>query len=124
MEMPELLGALCRELPGLRSAARDLGEGPAMEELLAAARRGEPVEDRLRALGLLDPLGPDRPGTGRNVPGQSGGALVPVHGVDASGHVAPGHYRCPVDICSRVERPRPGDDLPLCALHGRPLRFG
>ncbi|MFD0385342.1 hypothetical protein ACFQ2B_32930 [Streptomyces stramineus] len=53
METAELLGALCRELPGLRAVAEETGEGTGLEEVLAAARRGEPVDGRLRELGLL-----------------------------------------------------------------------
>ncbi|MGG8406666.1 hypothetical protein ACM614_08620, partial [Streptomyces sp. 12297] len=53
MDSAELLSALCRELPRLRAVAEETGDGNDLEEALAAARRGEPVDDRLRALGLL-----------------------------------------------------------------------
>ncbi|GAB2873884.1 hypothetical protein GCM10027074_47070 [Streptomyces deserti] len=128
MDTAELLGALCRELPALRTVAEETGDGPGLEEVLAAARRGEPVTDRLRELGLLGlleswtarqvPAGPQPP------PPPGGGGLVALPGLDGSGRVAYGRYRCPAGTCRRAELPRPGDDLPMCALHGRPLRFG
>lgn len=121
METAELLSVLCRELPALRKVAEDTGDGRRLEEVLAAARRGEPVIERLRELGLLRLL---EPGTMRAVPPpseQSG--LVSLPGGDSGGHVAFGMYRCPDGDCRRAERPRPGDDLPFCALHGKPLRF-
>ncbi|MBG0854163.1 hypothetical protein I2W78_20540 [Streptomyces spinoverrucosus] len=126
METAELLGALCRELPALRAVAADTGDGQALEETLAAARRGEPVTDRLRDLGLLELLGS---GTARAVPPdlagvEPPGGLVDLPGVDHSGRVAHGRYRCPLGTCRRAELPRPGDDLPVCALHDSPLRFG
>lgn len=126
METAELLGVLCRELPALRTVAAGTGDSQALEETLAAARRGEPVTDRLRELGLLDLL---ESWTARTVPpealgGGAPGGLVDLPGVDQSGHVAHGRYRCPVGTCRRGELPRPGDDLPVCALHDSPLRFG
>ncbi|GAA0490997.1 hypothetical protein ABZ951_31180 [Streptomyces sp. NPDC046215] len=130
METAELLGALCRELPGLRAVAEETGEGTGLEEVLAAARRGEPVDGRLRELGLLRLL---ESWTARTVtmadshspapPGGSGG-IVSLPGMDGSGHVALGRYRCPAGVCRRLEQPLPGEDQPVCALHGRPLRFG
>ncbi|MBA2807062.1 hypothetical protein E0500_006285 [Streptomyces sp. KM273126] len=124
MEMGELLGALCRELPMLREVARETGDSAGLEEALVAARRGEPVADRLRDLGLLGLLesfsaraaapGADPPGSG----------LVALPGVDHSGHIAHGRYHCPAATCLRAELPRPGDDLPVCTLHSRPLSFG
>ncbi|GAB2732971.1 hypothetical protein [Streptomyces bullii] len=129
METAELLGVLCRALPELRTVAEETGDGTALEELLAAARRGEPVIDRLRQLGLLELLdtwAPRRPPADVRGPASppGGGGLVALPGVDGSGHVAHGRYRCPARTCRRAELPRPGDDLPMCALHGRPLRFG
>ncbi|MCD9144945.1 hypothetical protein [Streptomyces albireticuli] len=121
METSELLGVLCRELPGLRAVAEETGDGDGLEEVLAAARRGEPVTDRLRALGLLRLL---ESSTTRAAPaGGEQAGLVSLPGGDRAGHVALGRYRCPAGACRRAERPRPGDDLPVCALHARPLRF-
>ncbi|GAA3301237.1 hypothetical protein [Streptomyces cinereospinus] len=125
METAELLGALCRELPALREVAEEAGDGPALEETLPAARRGDPVTDRLRELGLLELL---ESWTARAVPPGAGaepsGGLVDLPGVDHSGRVPRGRYRCPLGTCRRAELPRPGDDLPVCALHDSPLRFG
>ncbi|MFE2034944.1 hypothetical protein ACWC0A_06070 [Streptomyces scopuliridis] len=122
MESAELLSVLCRELPELRAVAEETGDGDRLEEALAAARRGEPVAERLRALGLLRLL--ESWGTTRGVPqeGEPSG-LVALPGGDRGGRVALGGYRCPAGACRRAEQPRPGDDLPVCALHGRPLRF-
>lgn len=112
-----LLGVLCRELPRLRTVADDTGDRAALERLLKAARRGKPITDRLRKLGLLQVLMDWETRTG-NEPG-----VVGVPGV-GGGHVPHGSYRCPTGTCRRVERPGPGEDLPVCALHGTPLRFG
>lgn len=122
MESAELLGVLCRELPELRAVAEETGDGSGLEEVLAAARRGEPVTDRLRALGLLRLL---ESSATRAAPAGGGAAgLVSLPGGDRAGHVALGRYRCPAGACRRAEQPRPGEDLPVCDLHGRPLRFG
>ncbi|MFG3662068.1 hypothetical protein [Streptomyces sp. NPDC047706] len=126
METAELPGALCRELPALREVAAETGDGQALEDALAAARRGEPVTGRLRELGLLELL---EAWTGRAVPADVTGAeppggLVGLPGADHSGRVAHGRYWCPRGTCRRAERPHPGDDLPECALHDSPLRFG
>ncbi|MGW1764134.1 hypothetical protein ACWCQL_08595 [Streptomyces sp. NPDC002073] len=121
MDSAELLSALCRELPRLRAVAEETGDGNDLEEALAAARRGEPVDDRLRALGLLRLL---ESWTARAVPaaGEQPG-LVALPGGDRAGHVALGRYRCPAGSCRRAEQPAPGEDLPVCSLHGRALRF-
>ncbi|WP_405734905.1 hypothetical protein OG885_24130 [Streptomyces sp. NBC_00028] len=124
METAELLGALCRQLPVLRDYARQTGDSVALEEVLAAARRGEPVVEGLRELGLLRVLEPFDARTTPRDAGPPGGGLVALPGVDHSGRIAHGDYRCPAGSCSRTEQPRPGDDLPVCALHGRPLGFG
>ncbi|ARZ66003.1 hypothetical protein M1P56_18925 [Streptomyces sp. HU2014] len=122
METSELLGVLCRELPELRAVAEETGDGDGLEEVLAAARRGEPVDERLRALGLLRLL---ESSTTRAAPagGEQAAGLVSLPG-DRVGHVALGRYRCPAGACRRAEQPSPGEDLPVCALHARPLRFG
>ncbi|WP_329337409.1 hypothetical protein OG866_23170 [Streptomyces sp. NBC_00663] len=124
METAELLGELCRQLPVLREYARQTGDSVALEEILAAARRGEPVIEGLRELGLLRVLAMGERVEPRNASEWSGGAMVALPGADHSGRLAYGDYRCPAGSCSRAEQPRPGDDLPVCALHGRPLSFG
>jgi hypothetical protein len=128
VETPELLGALCRELPELRAVAAESGDSAALEETLAAARRGEPVVARLAELGLLRLLEAPMPRQvpqGPTVPASPppGGGLVPLPGADHSGRVPIGRYRCPTAACHRAELPRPGADLPVCALQGRSLRF-
>jgi hypothetical protein len=117
MEASTLLGVLCRELPRLRAVADDTGDRAALERVLKAARRGKPILDRLRELGLLQVL------TEWETRAGSEPGVVGVPGV-GGGHVPRGSYRCPTGTCRRVERPGPGDDLPVCALHGTPLRFG
>ena len=117
MDASTLLEVLCRELPRLRAVADDTGDRAALERVLKAARRGKPFLERLRELGLLQVLTTweTRAGSERGV--------VDVPGV-GSGHVPLGSYRCPTGTCHRMERPGPGDDRPVCALHGTPLRFG
>jgi hypothetical protein len=117
MEASTLLGVLCRELPRLRAVADDTGDRAALERVLKAARRGKPILDRLRELGLLQVL------TDWDTRAGNEGGVVGVPGV-GDGHVPRGSYRCPTGTCRRVERPGPGDDLPVCTLHGTSLRFG
>lgn len=117
MEESTLLGVLCRELPRLRAVADDIGHRRALEEVLKAARRGKPVVNQLRKLGLLQVLTDweTRAGTENGMIGLPGAG---------GGHVARGSHQCPTRTCDRVELPGPGDDRPVCALHGTPLRFG
>lgn len=117
MEASTLLGLLCRELPELRAVADDTGDRAALERVLKAARRGKPILGRLRELGLLQVL-TDWETRACTEPG-----VVELLGV-GGGHVPRGSYRCPTGTCRRVERPGPGDDRPVCALHGMPLQFG
>lgn len=117
MEDSTVLAVLCRELPALRAVADDTGDRAALERVLKAARRGKPILERLRQLGLLEVL--------TDWDTRSGGytEVVDVPGT-GGGHVPRGSYRCPTATCPRVERPRPGDDRPVCALHETTLRFG
>ncbi|TDC77545.1 hypothetical protein [Streptomyces hainanensis] len=112
------LAQLCRELRVLRAMAERAGLGDGFAALLAAARRGEPLREHLAALG---PVGATHRGEPpAELPPDTG--PVELFGT-GPGHVAVGAYRCPVGRCARRERPGPEDDLPQCALHGRPLRF-
>jgi hypothetical protein len=117
MEASTLLGVLCRELPQLRAVADGTGDRVELERVLKAARRGKPIVDRLRQLGLLEVLTEWESRSGDEA------GVVGVPGV-GGGHVPRGAYRCPTQTCLRVERPGPGDDRPLCALHETVLRFG
>ncbi|HWE91176.1 MAG TPA: hypothetical protein VG317_17080 [Pseudonocardiaceae bacterium] len=110
------LASLCAELPELRVLLRAIPARRALlEQAVQAARRGEPVGDYLRQLGIVrDDLGVDEfrgPGTS-SMPWETDG-----------GHSVDGVYVCPVDVCLRLHERRPGDDLPTCHLHDRPLRF-
>lgn len=119
MDRPELLEVLCRDLPDFRRVADRTGRPGALAAVLDAARRGEPIEDLLRTAGLLSAL---NAGTSRNVvPADEGLVAIGVSGT--GGHVTVGAYRCPADLCARVERPAAGDDMPECAVHRRSLRF-
>lgn len=117
MEASALLGVLCRELPRLRAVADDTGDRAALERVLRAARRGKPVVDRLRELGLLPVLTEWESRSG----GDPGVVDLPGAG---GGHVPSGAFRCPTGTCERVERPGPGEDRPVCALRDTALRFG
>jgi hypothetical protein len=110
------LAALCAELPELRVLLRAMPARRALlEQAVRAARRGEPVGDYLRQLGIADGNA-----VGPAVPRGPGPSSVPW---DTDGHSVDGVYVCPADLCLRLEQRRPGDDLPTCHLHDRPLRF-
>lgn len=120
--MAEELGVLCRNLPELLAVATETGDRHELDEILDAARRGEPVAERLKDLGLSGLL---ESWTSRAVPDTPTPAagLVSLPGTGGGGHVALGDYRCPARVCPRTERPRPGDGPPQCAVHGMPLTF-
>ena len=117
------LPALCRGLTELRHVAEESGRGPDFDALIDAARQGQPLAPHAHRLGLSHAL------VSGGARGAEPGAATGPEGVvellrREGGHVPQGAYRCPVGRCRRVERPAPGEDLPVCGIHGRPLRFG
>jgi hypothetical protein len=120
MDRPELLAVLCRELPEFHEVAAMTGKTAALAAVLKAAREGEPIEELLRSAGLLSALDS---GTSRSFPGSGDPGLVVALGGSTGGHVALGTFRCPAEICDRAERPGAVDDMPVCAVHRRALRF-
>jgi hypothetical protein len=125
MDRLELLASLCLELRELKQVAAVNGKAAELESVVAAARRGEPIEDGLRELGLLSILASS---TSRGTLAEDGQAsqypsMTSIPGGLAGGRVAHGAYRCPERICPRSATPGPGEDLPTCAIHGRSLRF-
>jgi hypothetical protein len=111
------LARFCADLDSLRALLR----GPAgaaaraeVDQVVRAARRGEPVAGMIAALaprGVPD----DAEGLPRTglPPRLSDLALPPVSG----------GYACPVDVCNRVESRRPGSPVPRCEVHQQALRF-
>jgi hypothetical protein len=99
---------------------RALLRGPAgaagraqLEQVLRAARRGEPVAESVAALLAEipgDPAGPPRDALPPRLP-----------------HVAlpppAGGYICPADACSRAELRQAGSPAPHCDIHQQSLRF-
>lgn len=115
------LAALCVELPELRAVMRP---SPARWELLQqaveAARRGEPLAEHLRKLGVTSLH--DRGGAAEPADdGRKGSSAAPWD--TGGGHSVDGVYVCPLGVCGRVRVRYPGDPLPVCHLHDRPLRF-
>jgi hypothetical protein len=113
----KLLGLLCEAAPGLRTACpdeyRDL-----LEDLLAAAGRGEPVEEMLETLELREfILQEENP---RSI--LHADDMVDLLGA-GSGHPVTGVYRCPGAKCSRRVEPLPGQGRPHCSIRGQDLDF-
>jgi hypothetical protein len=125
MDRLELLASLCLELRELKQVAAVNGKAPELESIVEAARRGEPIEEGLRELGLLSILASS---TSRGMFAEDGQArqypsMTSIPGGLAGGRLPHGAYRCPERVCLRSATPAPGDDLPTCAIHGRALRF-
>jgi hypothetical protein len=109
---------LCVQLPKLRRLYR----GPVgvrglalLEEALAAARAGEPIDAHLKQLGLSGSAEPGEHEVER-------GSLPPRLGESASAYLS-GLYVCPRDACTRQEYREVGTDLPACAIFDQALRF-
>jgi hypothetical protein len=114
------LARFCTDLGPLRALLR----GPAgaaaralVEQVVEAARRGEPVAAQIAQIALLDVAGvlsyDDEPVFRGPPPRLSDLALPPVTG----------GYVCPMGACSRVESRRPGSPVPRCGVHQQALRF-
>lgn len=126
------LAELCARLPVLRRLARGPVGGQALavlEQAVAAARVGEPIDTYLERLGMKAEPEPDtvtpEPAPDAAVPSPQDAprtALPPRLGVGAAAY-DPGQYVCPRDVCTRQEYREVGADLPVCAIFDQALRF-
>lgn len=142
------LAELCARLPVLRRLAR----GPVgaralavLEQAVAAARVGAPIDTYLERLGVRAEPEPDtvtpepatvtpepppdtveeEPEPDAAVPGPwdaPRSALPPRLDVGASEY-SPGRYVCPRGACTRQEYREVGAGLPTCAIFDQALRF-
>lgn len=111
------LARFCADLGPLRALLR----GPAgaaaraqVEQVVQAARRGEPVAELIAS---LDPTG------ARDDHGESPRDALPPRLSDLALAPVTGSYACPVDACNRVESRRPGSPAPRCDVYQQALRF-
>ncbi|GAB2762916.1 hypothetical protein [Amycolatopsis magusensis] len=96
-----LLTEFCTRLPELRRRLKD-GDRVLVEQAVLAARDGKPVDAKVSQL-----LGP-------------GVQLTEVYGPSTGVN---GAFLCPTGKCGRVVYRRAGDELPVCPLFERDLRF-
>lgn len=89
-----------------------------IDRALRAARAGEPFEEYLAELGLL----PGRTASGAEEPLLPRSALPPALAADRP-HAVPGEHICPRGVCTRRERRRPDQELPVCEVFDLALRF-
>jgi hypothetical protein len=112
----ERLTRFCADLGPLRALLR----GPAgaatraqVEQVVRAARRGEPVAELIAARDRSSSADDDEAPRVTLPPRLSDLAFPPVTG----------GYVCPVDACDRVDSRRPGAPAPHCDVHQQALRF-
>jgi hypothetical protein len=110
------LAGFCADLGSLRALLR----GPAgatararVEQVVQAARRGEPVAELIASLHPVGAPADDDELRTALPPRLSAHALPP----------ATGGYACPTGSCNRVESRRPGSSAPRCDVHQQALRF-
>ena len=122
------LALLCAQLPRLRQISRGpvgAARRPLIDRALRAARAGEPVEEYLAELGLLNrPPVPEPEPDGRWIP--AGGlprTTLPTAVADDGPHAVSGEHVCPRGACSRRERRGAGEQLPVCEVFDVALRF-
>jgi hypothetical protein len=113
------LASFCADLGRLRAMLRGPAAAAAraeIEQVVRAARRGEPVAEQVSA--LLTETG---------VPDGAYGApprdVLPPRVADVALPPVTGSYVCPVDVCNRVEARRAGSPVPSCEVHQQALRF-
>lgn len=111
------LARFCADLGPLRALLR----GPAgaaaraqVEQVVRAARRGEPVAELIAALDPTDAA---------DVDGESSRDALPPRLSDVALPPVTGGYVCPIDLCNRVESRRAGSPVPRCDVHQQALRF-
>ena len=126
MNARKLLGLLCEAAPDLRAACpaeyRDL-----LEDVFAAAGRGEPVEEMLETLELRDFILRNEPTRDLPISGSvpdhlRADDMVGLLGA-GGGHPVTGVYRCPGATCARRVDPLPGQGRPHCSIRSLDLDF-
>ncbi|MEU8826393.1 hypothetical protein [Streptomyces sp. NPDC048636] len=113
----QALAAFCAVLPRLRAMLRgpaSRARRAAVEEVVLAARRGEPVGGLLAGLGMDGPV-PVTAGPSRTT------LPTPVE-EDRPARIT-GVYLCPLGACPRAEERTASSELPTCGVHDRALRF-
>lgn len=102
---------LCQGLRVLRTHANDVGLRPELEQVVADAAQGNQVAAAFDA--LLARMG---------VPHSEDTRSVHIPGL-GDGRAIPGDFACPVRRCDRWwTRHGAGQTVPVCSLHGLPLR--
>ena len=122
------LALLCSQLPRLRQISRGpvgAARRPLIDRALRAARSGEPVEEFLTELGLLNrPPVPEPERDGRWIPADGRPrTTLPTAVADDGPHALPGEHVCPRGACARRERRWAGQPLPVCEVFDVALRF-
>ncbi|MBL1099732.1 hypothetical protein [Streptomyces coffeae] len=113
----QALAALCAALPRLRAMLRgpaSRARRAAVEQVVLAARRGEPVGELLAGLGMDStaplPAGPSR-------------TTLPTPVEEDRPAQVTGVYLCPLGTCPRAEERTASSGLPACGIHDQALRF-
>jgi hypothetical protein len=117
------LAILCEQLPALRRLCLGPVGVPVLavlEEAVAAAVVGEPVDEYLKLLGIAGSAEPGKQERGE--PGPERGSLPPRLGQAAPAYL-PGRYVCPRNACIRREYREVGAALPTCAVFDQALHF-
>ena len=110
------LARFCAHLAPMRALLR----GPAgaaaraqLEQVVRAARRGEPVAGLVAALDGMVPADAGAPPR----------VALPPRLLDVALPPPTGGYICPADACSRAEPRRAGSPVPHCDVYQQALRF-
>jgi hypothetical protein len=114
------LADFCADLPRLRLLSRAptaRNRMAALEQAVAAARRGE------RVLVLLEQLYPRQAPSGEDGDDTRGAVLPLPPDVTSASAPVTGGYRCPAGACDRWETRTAGASPPQCDIHEQALRF-
>ena len=112
-----VLTLLCAELPALRRALRHAPERLALlDQMVEAALSGDALTPLMGELGIAVADTDGDPGERSTSPWSRPWASGTERSVDGS-------YVCPKDLCRRAQVRRPGEELPMCHLHGQALKF-
>jgi hypothetical protein len=112
-----VLTQLCAELPALRRVLRDApGRLALLDRVVEAALSGEALTPLMRELGIAVADADGDPGERGTSPWSRPWAAGAERSVGGS-------YVCPQDLCRRAQVRRPGEELPMCYLHGQVLKF-